>query len=257
MNQSPATLQPKALSFAWAPLYAIVRQGGGYDTSVHFTPTAVDIQPQTYVITLSLLDPQGAILWSEVRKITTQFKPERFCLQEALGLDTVFEGLLCIHPQCLTRPADPERAVFLECWVDIQSTHGSYLSFPAVPYRGESKQILAPEEKVIPGVVINSELTTRLLVINPTKRPVPWTLTLYNQTGATLKAEATVAPWGFCHQAIDAWIPQAADHLAGGIGAVRVASEVKTLLFFDFVQRSTGVCMGRDHAAPYFLRKHH
>jgi len=244
--------------YEWAPLYTLMRQGAGHETTVHFTPTAVDLQEQTYQIVLSLLDGQGQARWSETREFTTQRRPERFDLAPALhhiGADYV-EGLLCVHPRCLTRPADPARGLFLECWVDLSDRAGSYISVPAVPYRGESKQVFAPEEKIIPGVVVNDTQTTRLLFLNPTKRPIQAEVTLYRATGETLSAHCTIPGWGVVHRPVDELLPTAQEHLAG-VGSIRVQSDLKVLLFFDFVHRASGVCMGMDHSAPFFMRKYH
>jgi len=247
---------PTSLIDYYIPLYSWVREGQGVHTRINLTPSLFsrDAKKRFRAVIRLYAGGRTAVLTHET---------EELGLNRALRLEVAellakagrheIDGLLEITTYRLGVPPDKPR--FLESWCDIWSEDGRLsVSIPTLPYMG-GKQVLHSKSQVMPGVASRADLATWVLQLNPTGRPISFTLTVFSAQGDRRQSpRLRVAPMGVYLERLDRVVPDLEAHLrpGGGFGSLLVEGDYK-LMGYTLMEHLKGnqmTCL--DHTAFFY-----
>jgi hypothetical protein len=246
---------------AWAPGYAWGRETTEFQTRLNFVPRVfARDEEERFAGEIHLYT--GHAIASKKFAL-----PEHSCAKELrlplrdvldnVGLDS-FDGLLEIHAHSTTKVPEPNLAKFLEVWVDVASRDGKfYISYPAVPNRGQFFKVFTGQYQVWPGILMKGATTSDVVLINANRKPVPAKFALFNSDGECAEGPEFEAPFrSVVQHRLEEEIPGARALLekTGGIGSLRVWFKFKLNAYVMFRNRETGTVSSFDHLSPYFRR---
>lgn len=250
-----------SVAAAWAPGYCWAREGPEFATRLNFVPR-VFARDETEEFGGSVHLYTGHPIASKRFHLPTFSMSHELRLPfreilEKVGMES-FDGLVEIHAWSTTKVPHPDEAKFLEVWVDVASRDGRfYISYPAVPNRGQFFKVFSGQYQVWPGIVMKGPMTSDIVILNANRRPVPCRVTLYNSRGESLESAEFDAP----HRSVrvhplEELIPGSRELLTktDGIGSIRVYFKFKLNGYVMFRNRETGTVSSFDHLSPFFRR---
>jgi hypothetical protein len=181
------------------------------------------------------------------------FRFEGAQLLTAIG-ESHFEGIVEITARSLDRP--PTHFPWIDSWLEFWSDDGAFSgSVPGFVFKGgTTKRVMSGKWQHWPGVVVNDEYQTSVLLLNYHPRPTRLRLDLFAPSGrrrSSARLEVPARSPG--HFALEAHVPDARALLGaeGGIGSLRIWSAYKLPGFVTIGNRNTGVITSFDHTVPY------
>src|SRR5262249_39701126 len=103
-------------------------------------------------------------------------------------------GILELHTVRLD--LEPETAPFLGMWVDAHTTAGGGYLIPTTPIRGSTKRMARDNVQFFPGVVVDREYDTEVVLLNPISQATAAKLVVASPDGLTSEsATFEIAPW--------------------------------------------------------------
>jgi hypothetical protein len=248
-----------SVKHAWAPGYAWCRQTDGFETRLNFVPRVFE-RNASEEFEASVHFYTGHPIASKRFRLPS-FRGDRELrvpLKDVLGrvgLDS-FDGLIEIHGYHPSKAPDPHASKFLEVWVDVASKDGRfYISYPAVPNRGQSFRIVTGQYQVWPGVLIQGPMTSSVVLLNANRKPVPFRLTVFNAAGESLESPEMEAPYrSVTVHGLEERVPGCRALLAktNGIGSLRIFFRFKLNAYVMISNAEQGTVTSFDHLSPYF-----
>jgi hypothetical protein len=250
-----------SVASAWAPGYAWGRETAEFQTRLNFVPRVfARDEDERFAGEIHLYTGHAIASKKFTLPEHSCAKELRVSLREVLdqtGLES-FDGLLEIHAHSTSKAPEPKLAKFLEVWVDVASRDGNfYISYPAVPNRGQFFKVFTGQYQVWPGILMKGPMTTDVVLINANRKPVPARFTLFNAVGESADSAEFDAPFrSVVQHRLEEEIPGARALLerTGGIGSLRAYFKFKLNAYGMFRNRETGTVSSFDHLSPYFRR---
>jgi hypothetical protein len=163
-------------------------------------------------------------------------------------------AILEIHPIRTDREPPGKRPKFLGMWIDAQGRDGGGYLIPTIPIRGAAKKLARDDLQVVPGIIVNRELDSEVLLLNATDRATEAHLVAHSPDA--LRAESDpieIGPWAAWRGTVAGAVPRARRLLEAseGMGSLSIYSDLKVLPYFGFRGPGKPV-VSMDHSAPIF-----
>jgi hypothetical protein len=239
----------------WLPSYAWWPPPQDYSVTVVLTPYHATVDPRAeFEFVLRGYQGSSEPLWER------EVGRARFGEQFGVRLDDLdlpeppdsHGAILEIHSVRLDR--EPKQPEFVGMWVDAQGRDGGGYLIPTIPIRGAKKMIARDDLQVVPGIIVNREIDSEVLLLNATDRPTEARLVAHSLDG--LRAEGApfeLGPWSAWRGSVAGAVPPARRLLAAsdGLGSLSIYSDLKVLPYFGFRGPGRPV-VSMDHSAPIF-----
>jgi hypothetical protein len=158
-----------------------------------------------------------------------------------------------------SRPPLPSRSNILHSWVHLYSDDGSqFVLSPCYQQKGGFKRVWSSQYQLWPGVVVNQECDSEVMLINPYDKPVGARYLVYNPVGDRLscREEVRIDPKSYYHARLGDQIPGLTEFLAPwhGIGTLLldIRYKLNNYVWLRHVKSGNVTCM--DHLQQYFMR---
>lgn len=143
---------------------------------------------------------------------------------------------------------------YFTMWIDARGHDGGGYIIPTIPIRGAAKPVQRDDVQVIPGIVVNSDTATEVVLANPLGGAAEATLTVTSVSGLRAESDAfEIAAWSAWRGDLGRHVTKARRLLAddNGVGSLSIRSTHKLLPYFGF-RHQGGPVLSMDHAAPIF-----
>lgn len=161
-------------------------------------------------------------------------------------------GILELHTVRLDAP--PGAAPFLGMWVDAHAAAGGGYLIPTTPIRGSTKRMARDNVQFFPGVVVDLNYDTEVVLLNPISQPTTGKLVVASPDGLTSESDLfEIAPWAAWRGTVGTAVRRARRLLdpSGGLGSATIETTHKVLAFFG-PRTADGIITALDHGAPLF-----
>jgi len=155
------------------------------------------------------------------------------------------------------RDPRPGESRAIEVWATTYTDDGLMsVSYPSVGLAGLlSRSTTGAGIQYVPGVVVNSEHDSELVVLNPYPRDFNVAIRLYRPSGVYLRSpDLPISRLSVLHEPLAHFLPNALDWLApaGGIGTLMTETTYKMVQYLLVLDRRTGRCSAMDHLLPIY-----
>jgi hypothetical protein len=245
-----------SLESSWLPSYAWWPPSAEYAVSAFLVPYHAAVEPHAeFEFHLRGYNGSNQPVWTHDAG-TLRFGDQRTLLLDDLGVASASSphgGILEIHT--IRRDEPPRKGTgWIAMLLDAQGRRGGGYLIPSVPIRGAAKMLVRDDLQVVPGVVLNRETDTELVILNPIDETTDVRLVVSSVDGLVAEGELVrLAPWSSWTGSLKAAVPRARKLLepSAGIGSLAMFSSHRTLPYFGF-RRSGHPVVSLDHAAPIF-----
>lgn len=241
----------------WLPTIAWFVEDGNRHSRVNVIPTGNTTDPlERFVALLKFYsgaeEPVFTFL-SDPFSGDANFRFDGTTLLQALG-QSVFEGLVEITARSLDKPpADfPWVDSWMEFYADDETLNGSVPGF--VFKGGTTKRVMSGKWQHWPGVTINDDYSSTILLLNYHPRPVETRLDLFAPSGLLTQSLPIAIPPKMPRALnLEECVPGSRELLRrqGGFGSLRVWSAYKLPGFVMMQNRHTGLATSFDHTVPF------
>jgi hypothetical protein len=161
-------------------------------------------------------------------------------------------GILEVHTVRVDE--EPSRPRFLGMWIDAQARDGGGYLIPTIPIRTAAKKMMRDDLQVVPGIIVNREIDSEILLLNPTDRPTEARLVAHSPDGLVADgAPFELGRWSAWRGRVSKAVPRSRRLLAEseGVGSLSIFTGQKILPYFGFHGPDAPV-VSMDHTAPIF-----
>jgi hypothetical protein len=179
---------------------------------------------------------------------------------ELIAPGSTFDGIaevLVEDPD--SHPPLPSRASLLHSWVYLYRDDGSqFVLSPCYQQKGGIKRLWTSQFQVWPGVIVNGECDSAVMLINPYDKPVTARVMVYNPVGDRLccDSDLQIPAKAYYHGRLADDIPGLAEFLAPwkGIGTLLLDSRYKLNNYVWLRHTASGTATCMDHLQPFVMR---
>jgi hypothetical protein len=161
-------------------------------------------------------------------------------------------AILEIHSVRLDR--EPKQPEFVGMWIDAQGRDGGGYLIPTIPIRGAKKTVARDDLQVVPGIIVNPEVDSEVLLLNATDLPTEARLVVHSPDGLSADGPAlALGAWSAWRGSVAGAVPRSRRLLEAseGVGSLSIHSGLKVLPYFGFRGQGRPV-VSMDHSAPIF-----
>lgn len=243
----------------WLSLWAWGYETSNAHTTVHVTPSMFTRDPDDRLV-LKMQLFSGRLAPLAVYESAPQALGEHLhvTLREVLDADGIedFDGPLQIQA-ALTRDPKPGESRVIETWATTYTDDGLMgVSYPSIGLAGlPSRSTAGGGIQCLPGVMVNGDYDSQLVVLNPYPRDFTVAIRLYRPSGEYVRSvEHPIRKLTVLRESLEALLPEAREWLAasGGIGTLMTETTYKMVQYLLIRARATGQCSGMDHLLPIY-----
>lgn len=181
-------------------------------------------------------------------------------MKELITPGSTFDGIaevLVEDPH--SRPPLPSRANILHSWVYLYSDDGGqFVLSPCYQQKGGMKKLWSSQFQLWPGVVVNDECDSEVILINPYDKRVTALVTVYNPVGDRLSChgDIQIEPKTYFQGRLADLIPGLAEFLAPwkGIGTLLLDQRYKLNNYVWLRHAKSGHVTCMDHFQQFAMR---
>jgi hypothetical protein len=181
-------------------------------------------------------------------------------MADVVGRGAPFDGIaeiLVEDPD--SRPPLPSRSNILHSWVYLYHEDGSqFVLSPCYQQKGGFKRLWTSQFQIWPGVIVNDECDSAVMLINPYDKSVTARVLVYNPVGDRLccQSDLQIPPKAYYHGCLADEIPGLTEFLAPwkGIGTLLLDSRYKLNNYVWLRHTASGTATCMDHLAQFVMR---
>ena len=246
-----------ALQADYSAAAAWVVERDGLHTRLNLVPSAFTRNSrgpfQVHLVLFSEQCPEG-LPW--VSRKTAFDRDLRIDLGRVFAdqLKAPFEGFIEVVATSPRQDLRPQH--YNEMWLDYYSDDGlMQLVLPTIQFYGSVKRTLGGQSQLWPGLLCNQQLRPQLVMINPYREAVEFTLTALTPDGQRqLGPTMSIGSRSQLRLRLDRQFDDLVGFLANhnGIGTLLINSSYKVVCYFLIENVVTGTISGGDHLAWFY-----
>lgn len=165
-----------------------------------------------------------------------------------------FEGFIEVVATSPRQDLRPQH--YNEMWLDYHADDGRMqLVLPTIQFYGSVKRTLGGQDQLWPGLLCSEQLRPQLVIINPYREAVEFTLSALTPDGQrNVGRTLSIAAKSQVRLRLDRQFDDLVGFLAGhnGVGTLLIGSSYKMICYFLIENITTGTISGGDHLAWFY-----